>query len=90
MSPFQVYGKLPGHTLVLADETDIAFTVSIRVAALSHPTLFVKCATCVPAPAKVNPFHITGNAEGQTAIVVVELLACFTATETKAKSLHPF
>jgi len=35
----------------------VALIVTVNVAALSHPTEFIKCAVCEPAALNVNPFH---------------------------------
>ena len=51
----------------------VALIDTVNVAALSHPTEFVKCAVCEPAPLNVNPFHEYGNCDGHNAIVVVEV-----------------
>ena len=52
----------------------VAFTVSTSVAAESHPAALVKCAVCVPAAAKLNPFQMYGNADGQMLILVVDVV----------------
>ena len=39
--PFHEYGNAEGQILKLVVDVDVAFTVNIKVAALSHPTVFV-------------------------------------------------
>jgi len=68
-----VYGNWLGHNVRLFVLVLVALIVTVNVAALSHPTLFVKCAVCVPAPLNVNPFHEYGICDGHNAIVVVDV-----------------
>ena len=51
----------------------VALIVTVNVAALSHPIIFVKCAVCEPAPLNVKPFHEYGNCDGHNAVVVVDV-----------------
>ena len=67
----------------------VAFTVNTNVAALSHPTALVKCAVCVPAALKVNPFHEYGNAEGQMLKLVLDVDVAFTVNTKVAALSHP-
>ena len=67
----------------------VAFTVNTKVAALSHPTALVKCAVCVPAALKVNPFHEYGNAEGQTLKLVLDVDVAFTVNTNVAALSQP-
>ena len=67
----------------------IDFTDNIIVAALSQPTLFVRCAVCVPAPVKVKPFQLNGSALGQILILVVETLVAFTVNTKVAALSQP-
>ena len=59
-------------------DDEVAFTESIKVAALSQPTAFVKCAVCVPAALNVNPFQLYGNAVGQIDKLVLDDDVAFT------------
>ena len=43
--------------LVFVVDVDVALIVKFNVAALSQPTLFVKCAVCVPPVVNVKPFQ---------------------------------
>ena len=52
----------------------VAFTVNTSVAAESQPAALVKCTVCVPAVAKLNPFQLYGNADGQMLILVVDIV----------------
>src|SRR6478672_13233416 len=52
-------------------------TIKFKVAALSHPTLLVRCFTWLPAALNVSPFQVYGRPEGQIVIVETELLAAF-------------
>ena len=69
----QVYGNSFGQIEILVVLVLVALIVTVNVAALSHPTAFVKCAVCVPAPLNVKPFHEYGNCDGHNAIVVVDV-----------------
>ena len=40
---------------------DVGLIITFIVTALSQPTEFVRCATCVPASLKVIPFQINGS-----------------------------
>ena len=59
------------------------------MAALSQPTLLVRCAVCVPAAVKVKPFQLYGNALGQMLSVVVEVLVGNTVNTKVAALSHP-
>ena len=48
------------------------------MAALSQPAALVKCAVCIPAALKVNPFHEYGKADGQILKLVVDEEVAFT------------
>ena len=58
----------------------VALIVTVKVAALSQPTEFVKCAVCEPAPLKVKPFHEYGNCDGHNVRVFVLVVGNFTTT----------
>ena len=58
LKPFQVYGNADGQTLIVVLLAVTAFTVNTNVAVESHPTALVRCAVCVPAVAKFNPFQV--------------------------------
>ena len=70
-------------------EVLVAFTVNTNVAALSQPTELVKCAVCVPAALKVNPFHVYGNAEGQILKLVLDVKIAFTVNTKLAALSQP-
>jgi hypothetical protein len=84
--PFQLYGNALGQMLVLLEDVLVGSNVNTKVAALSHPTLLVRCAICVPAPVKVRPFQVYGNAVGQILILVVDVIIDFT-DNTKVAAL---
>jgi len=50
--------ELPVQTVSLTVLVLVAFTVSVKVTAESHPTLFVKCAVYVPADVYVLPLKL--------------------------------
>ena len=70
-------------------EVLVALTVNTNVAALSHPTELVKCAVCVPAALKVNPFQEYGNAEGQILKLVEDVDVDFTVNTKLAALSQP-
>ena len=80
-----VYGNSFGQIARFVVLILVAFIVTVKVAALSHPTLFVRCAVCDPAPLKVNPFHEYGNCDGHNDVDVVDvdvgLIITFIITE---------
>ena len=89
VKPFQLYGNALGQMLSVVVEVLVGNTVNIKVAALSHPTLFVRCAICVPDPVNVKPFHLYGNALGQMLRVVVEVLVGNTVNTKVAALSQP-
>ena len=89
VKPFQLYGNSLGQMLSVVKEVLVGKTVNIKVAALSHPTLFVRCAICVPDPVNVKPFHLYGNALGQMLRVVVEVLVGNTVNTKVAALSQP-
>ena len=80
---------MPEQILALVVEVLVAFTVNTNVAVLSHPTALVKCAVCVPAALKVNPFHVYGNAEGQILKLVLDVDVAFTVNTKFAALSQP-
>ena len=89
VKPFQLYGSEVGQILKFVVEVVVGNTVNVKVAALSHPTLFVRCAICVPDPVNVKPFHLYGNALGQMLRVVVEVLVGNTVSTKVAALSQP-
>ena len=89
VKPFQLNGSALGQILILVVETLVAFTVNTKVAALSQPTLFVRCAVCVPAPVKVKPFQLYGSEVGQILKFVVEVLVGLTVNTKLAALSQP-
>ena len=75
--------------LALVVDVLVAFTVNTNVAALSQPKALVKCAVCVPAALKVNPFHVYGKAEGQILKLVLDVDVAFTVSTNVAALSHP-
>ena len=67
----------------------VAFTVNTKVAALSQPKALVKCAVCVPAALKVNPFHEYGNTEGQMLKLVLDVDVALTVNTRTAALSQP-
>jgi hypothetical protein len=89
VKPFHEYGNSVEQIDKLVLDDVVAFTVNTKLAALSHPTEFVKCAVCVPAALNVKPFHEYGNADGQIDKFVVDVDVCFTLNTNVAALSHP-
>ena len=70
-------------------EVLVGLMVRVKVAALSQPTLLVRCAVCEPAVVKVRPFHVYGNALGQMLRLVVDVLVGLRVNITIAKLSQP-
>ena len=87
--PFQLYGNALGQMLILLEDVLVGNTVNTKVAALSQPTLLIKCAICVPAPVKVRPFHVYGNALGHILILLEDMLVGNTVNTKVAALSHP-
>ena len=77
------------QTATFAVVEDVALTVSINVAKLSHPPAFIKVAVFDPAALNVSPFQMYGNCNGHTLILVVLLVFCFTVKFKIAVESHP-
>ena len=75
--------------LILLVDVLVGNTVSTKVAALSQPTPLVKWAVCVPAPVKVRPFQLYGNALGQMLILLEDVLVGNTVNTKVAALSHP-
>jgi surfactin synthase thioesterase subunit len=89
VKPFQLYGKSLGQILVFVVDVDVALTVKFNVAALSQPTLFVKCAVCEPPVVKVNPFQLYGKSLGQILKSVVDVDVALIVKFNVAELSHP-
>ena len=63
--------------------------ITFIVTALSQPNEFVKCATCVPAALKVNPFHVIGNAAAQIELSFVDVDVGLIVTFKIVVESHP-
>ena len=61
VNPFQVIGNAAAHINVSFVDVDVGLIITFIVTALSQPTEFNKCATCVPAALNINPFQVIGN-----------------------------
>ena len=70
----------------MVEEVLVGNTVNTKVAELSQPTLFVRCAVCAPAAVKVKPFQTKGNALGQILESVLDELVGNTV-KTKVAAL---
>jgi len=73
VNPFHEYGICDGHKAIVVVDVDVGLIITFIVTALSQPTEFIKCATCVPAVLNVNPFHTIGNAATQIELSFVEV-----------------
>ncbi len=89
VNPFHVYGSSDGQTLAVLFEVTTLVTVSINVAAESHPALLIKLAVCEPAETNVNPFQEYGRSDGQTLWVLVETLGLLIVSVIVAAESHP-
>ena len=90
VKPFQLYGNALGQIAILLLELVTAFTVTVNVALLSQPAALVKpVLVCVPAALKVKPFQLYGNALGQIAMLLLELVTAFTVTVNVALLSQP-
>src|ERR1019366_6659770 len=88
VSPFHVYGNKLEQMLIEVVEVLVGLTVSVSVAALSHPTLLVRCAVWLPAAVNVSPFHVYGNKLEQMLRLVVEVLVGLTVNVNVAALSH--
>ena len=73
VNPFHVIGNAAAHIEESFDDVDVGLIITFIVTALSQPTEFNKCATCVPAALKVNPFHVIGNAAAHIELSFVDV-----------------
>jgi len=73
VNPFHEYGNCDGHNDNVVVDVDVGLMITFIVTALSQPTEFVRCATCVPAALKVNPFQVIGNDTAQIKESFVEV-----------------
>ena len=81
VNPFQVIGNDTAQIKESFVEVDVGLMITFIVTALSQPTEFNKCATCVPAALNVNPFHVIGNAAKQIEESFVEVLSLIHISE---------
>lgn len=63
--------------------------ITFIVTALSQPTEFVRCATCVPAVLKVNPFHVIGNEAKQIELSLIDVDVGLIVTFNIVVESHP-
>ena len=70
-------------------DVDVGLIITFIVTALSQPTEFNKCATCVPAALNVNPFHVIGNAAAQIELSFVDVDVSLIATFNIVVESHP-
>ena len=89
VNPFHEYGNALGQMLRLFVDVLVGLIVRFKVAALSHPALFVKCAVCEPVLVNVNPFHEYGNALGQMLRLLVDVLVGLMVRFKVAALSHP-
>ena len=73
VKPFHEYGICDGHKAIVVVDVDVGLMMTFIVTALSQPTEFVRCATCVPAALNVKPFQVIGNAAAQIEVSFVDV-----------------
>jgi hypothetical protein len=88
-NPFHVIGKAAAQIDVSFVDVDVGLTITFIVTALSHPIEFVRCATCVPAALKVNPFQVIGNAVAQIELSFVDVDVGLIVTFNIVVESHP-
>ena len=89
VNPFQVIGKAAAQIELSFVDVDVGLIITFIVTALSQPTEFVKCATCVPAALKVNPFQVIGNDTAQIELSFVDVDVGLIVTFNIAVESHP-
>jgi hypothetical protein len=89
VKPFHEYGNCDGHNDVDDVDVDVGLIITFIVTALSQPTEFNKCATCVPAALNVNPFHVIGNAAAQIELSFVDVDVGLIVTFNIVVESHP-
>ena len=89
VNPFQVIGNDAAQIELSFVEVDVGLIITFIVIALSQPTEFNKCATCVPAVLKVIPFQVIGNAAEQIELSFVEVDVGLTVTFKIVVESHP-
>jgi len=89
VNPFHEYGNCDGHNDVDDVDVDVGLIITFIVTALSQPTEFVKCATCVPAVLNVNPFQVIGNAVAQIELSFVDVDVGLIVTFNIVVESHP-
>ena len=89
VKPFHEYGNCDGHNDVNVVDVDVGLIITFIVTALSQPTEFNKCATCVPAALKVNPFQVIGNAAAHINVSFVDVDVGLIVTFNIVVESHP-
>jgi hypothetical protein len=89
VNPFHVIGNAAKQIEESLVDVDVALIITFIVTALSQPTEFVRCATCVPAALKVNPFQVIGNAAMQIEESFVEVDVGLIVTFNIVVESHP-
>ena len=88
--PFQSKGTSVSHTVVSVSLSKVGFTVTFKVAKLSHPvTALVKVAVCDPAVVNAIPFQSNGISVSHTVVSVSLSKVGFTVTFKVAKLSQP-
>ena len=77
------------HALKFSIEVDVGLMITFIVTALSQPTEFVRCATCVPAALKVIPFQVIGKAAAQIELSFIDVDVGLIVTFNIAVESHP-
>jgi len=89
INPFQVIGNATAQIEESFDDVDVGLIITFIVTALSQPTEFNKCATCVPAALNVNPFQVIGNATMQIELSFVDVDVGLIVTFNIVVESHP-
>jgi len=88
--PFQSNGNSVSHTVVSVSLSKVGFTVTFKVAKLSHPvTALVKVAVCDSVVVNVIPFQSNGISVSHTVVSVSLSKVGFTVTFNVAKLSQP-
>jgi len=89
VNPFHEYGNCDGHNDNIVVDVDVGLITKFIVTALSQPTEFNKCATCVPAALNVNPFQVIGNATMHIELSFVDVDVGLIVTFNIVVESHP-
>ena len=88
--PFQSKGTSVSHTVVSVSLSKVGFTVTFKVAKLSHPdTPLINDTVCDSVVVNVKPFQSKGISVSHTVVSVLDNNVLFTLKFNVAKLSHP-